>query len=174
MRGQDPETTMVWRCGTVLLNTCFLCVLLAVFAVPLKGIAGCSEQPTVWMDESTAASHLLTSRKFVFPAVVPVLAQIRSVTVIATVGRKGEICGAKAEAGGGEFREAAENIVKTSWRFRPFLLDRKPVVAQFPVTVNFVLSVDRQDVRAPEMAWAISAPERTQRLPLTEPETARA
>jgi hypothetical protein len=174
VRGQGPETTIVRGRGIVLLKTCFLGVLLAVLAVPGKGMAKCTEQPIVWMNESTAASHLLASRKFVFPAVVPILAQIRSVTVIVTVGRTGEVCGARAEADGGEFRDAAENIVKNSWRFRPFLLDRKPVVVQFPVIVNFVLSIDRQDVRTPEMARAIAAPEGSQRSLLNGPETARA
>jgi hypothetical protein len=110
------------------------------------------------MNERTAASHLLSSRKFVFPAVVPVLARIRSVVVIVTVNRAGGVCEAKAETGPRELRAAAEKIVKTSWHYRPFLLDWKPVVVQMPVTVNFVISADRQDARTPKIAGAGRSP----------------
>ena len=127
-------------------------LLILAFAVSQSGIAQCREEPTVWMNERTAASHLLASLKFVFPAEVPVLAQVRSVFVIVTVNRRGHICKAKAAAGPSELRQAAEKIVRSSWRYRRFILDGKPVVVQFPVTVNFVLSVDKRDVKTPEIA----------------------
>lgn len=129
-------------------------VLFSLLAASQSGIAQCTEKPVVWMNERTAASHLLASRKFVFPADVPMLAHIRSVIVTVTVNRKGHVCEAKATAGPAELREAAEKIVRNSWRYRPFLLDRKPVVVQLPVTVNFVFSADRKDVRTPEIADA--------------------
>lgn len=127
-------------------------LLILAFAASQQGIAQCSEKPTVWMSERTAASHLLASRKFVFPTEAPVLAQIQDVIVTVTVDRTGTICKAKASAGPVELRQPAERIVKSFWRYRSFLLDRKPVVVQFPVTVNFVLSVDKRNVKAPEIA----------------------
>jgi hypothetical protein len=129
-------------------------VLFLLFAAPGAGFAECTGKPTVWMNERTAASHLLSSRKFVFPAVVPVLARIRNVVVTVTVNRKGDICNVNAGAGPAGLRAAAEKIVRSSWRYRPFLLDRKPVVVQFPVTVHFVISADRRDERNPEVARA--------------------
>ena len=133
-------------------------VLFLLLAASPPGVAQCTEKPTVWMNEHTAASHLLASRKFVFPAEVPVLAQIRSVVVTMTVSRKGNICEAKATAGPRELWQAAEKVVRSSWRYRPFLLDGKPVVVQFPVTVHFVVSVDRMDVKSPEIASAGESP----------------
>lgn len=127
-------------------------LLIFIFAASRQGIAQCSEKPTVWMNERTAASHLLASRKFVFPAGAAVLAQIRTVVVTVTIDRMGAVCKAKASAGPTELRPAAERIVKSSWRYRPFLLDRKRVVVQFPVTVNFVLSADRRNGKVPEIA----------------------
>jgi len=127
-------------------------LLILVLAATQAGFSQCTKGPTVWMNERTAASHLLKSIKFVFPADVPTLAQIRSVVVIVTVNRKGRICEANAAAGPTELRQSAEKIVRSSWRYRPFLLDRKPVVVQFPVTVNFVLSADKRDAKVPEIA----------------------
>lgn len=127
-------------------------VLFLLVAPPRVGLAECTGAPTVWMSEHTAASHLLSSRKIVFPAVMPVLARLRDVVVTVTVNRNGGVCKAKAEAGPVELRAAAEKVVKTSWRYRPFLLDRKPVVVQFPVTVHFVISLDRKDAQTPEVA----------------------
>jgi hypothetical protein len=132
------------------------CIVGALFflllAASQAGLAECTEKPTVWMNERTAASHLLSSRKIVFPAVVPVLAHIRSVVVIVTINRTGGVCEARAEAGPTELRAAAEKIARTSWRYRPFLLDWKPVVVQIPVTVNFVISLDRKDRTIPDLA----------------------
>jgi hypothetical protein len=134
---------------------CILGVLLFLLsATPQAGLARCTEKPTVWMNERTAASHLRSSRKFVFPAVVPVLVRVRSVVVMVTVNRAGGVCEAKAKTGPAELQAAAERIVRTSWRYRPFLLDWKPVVVQMPVTVNFVISADRKDARIPEVASA--------------------
>jgi Gram-negative bacterial TonB protein C-terminal len=129
-------------------------VLFFLFATPQASLAQCAGKPTVWMNERTADLHLLSSRKFVFPAVVPVLARIRNVVVMVTVNRKGVVCRAKADVGPMELQAAAEKIVRASWRYRPFLLDRKPVVVQFPVTVHFVISADRKDAREPEFADA--------------------
>ena len=129
-------------------------LLFLLLMAPQAGLAKCKEKPAVWMNERTAASHLLSSRKFVFPAVLPVLAQVRSVVVLVTVNRAGDVCEAKAETGPTELRAAAEKIVRSSWRYRPFLLDWKPVVVQMPVTVNFVISADRKDARIPKIAGA--------------------
>lgn len=129
-------------------------LLLLLSAASQSGLAKCPEGPAVWMNEHTAASHLLASRKFVYPAGVPVLANIRTVVVMATVNRKGNICEATARSGPVELREAAEKIVSSSWRYRPFLLDWKPVVVQLPVTVHFVLPAGKREARTPEIARA--------------------
>jgi Gram-negative bacterial TonB protein C-terminal len=128
--------------------------LFLLLASPHGCLAQCKEKPTVWMNELTAASHLLSSRQLVFPAVLPVLAHVRSVVVRVTVDRAGAVCEARAETGPIELRAAAEKIVQASWRYRPFLLDWKPVVVQMPVTVNFVISADRKDTRLPKIAGA--------------------
>lgn len=131
-------------------------LLVLTLAGSQAGIAHCTEKPTVWMSEQTAASHLLASRPYVFPAEVPLLARIRSVIVTVTVNRAGRICNAKASAGPMRLRKAAEEVVKTSWRYRPFLLDHKPVVVQFPVTVNFLLSADWKDSKRLEVTEVFS------------------
>ncbi|MEJ2008698.1 MAG: energy transducer TonB [Acidobacteriota bacterium] len=130
-------------------------LLILAFAVSRAGFAKCREKPTVWMNERTAASHLITSLKFVFPAGAPVLARIRSVVVIVTVDRTGRICEGKAAAGPMELRRSAEKIVKSSWRYRPFFLDGKRVIVQFPVTVNFVLPAGKRYVKTPELAGVL-------------------
>lgn len=132
--------------------------LLLLFVASQSGIAQCTEKPVVWMNERTATSHLIASRKFVFPSETPALARIQRVVVVVTVDRQGSVCRAKAKAGPTELRQSAERIVRNSWRFRPFLLDWKPVTAQFPVTVNFVVSADRKGARAPEVAGAGALP----------------
>ena len=132
-------------------------LLFLVLAASQPVLAQCPEKPTVWMSEQTSASHLLSSRKFVFPVDVPALAHIRSVVVIVTVDRKGNVCEARAKAGPRELWAAAQRVVRTSWRYRPFLLDWKPVVVQMPVTVNFVISLDRKDRTIPDLA-AIGMP----------------
>ena len=125
------------------------CVLAGVFVIlcasSRPAVSVCTEKPTVWMDESTAGTHLIASRKFVFTRKITELVQIQQVVLAVTVDRKGTICEAKAIAGPGKLRQAAEKVVKNHWRFRPFLVDWKPVVVQFPVTVNFVLSAGGKD-----------------------------
>lgn len=130
-------------------------LLIFVLAATQAGFSQCTKGPTVWMNERTAASHLLKSMKFVYPAEAPMLAHIRSVVVIVTVNRKGRICEANATAGPTELRQSAEKIVRRSWRYRPFVLDQKPVVVQFPVTVNFVLSADKRDAKVPEVGGVL-------------------
>ena len=104
---------------------------------PLR--AQCADLPTVWMDEQTAESHLLSKRDLAVPARPPRLARIGKVILTVTVDRAGTICDVKAVTGPEDLRATAMKIVKEHWRFRRFLVDWKPVVAQFPVTVSFVL-----------------------------------
>ena len=127
-------------------------------AASQAGLARCTEKPTVWMSERTAASHLLSSRKFVLPADAPMLAHIRSVVVVVTINQEGSVCEARAESGPTELRAAAEKIARTYWRYRPFLLDWKPAVVQIPVAVNFVMSVDRKDRTTPDLATTRVSP----------------
>lgn len=154
--GQQINQTLIARFpGIERRKSCIVgAVLFFLLIAPQAGLARCKEKPTAWMNERTAASHLLSSRKFVFPAVLPVLAHVRSVEVLVTVDRTGGVCEAKAETGPTELRAAAEKIVRTYWRYRPFLLDWKPVVVQMPVTVNFVISADRKDSHIPRIAGA--------------------
>ncbi len=91
------------------------------------------------MDERTAESHLLAKKDLVLPADVPELARLRTVVLLVTVDREGTICAVKPVLGPKELREAAVKTVRKHWRYRRFLLDWKPVVAQFPVTVRFAL-----------------------------------
>jgi len=114
-------------------------VLLFALGVPCSGAAQCTEEPTILMDERTAESHLLAKKDLVLPADVPELAKVRTVVLLVTVDREGTICEVKPVLGPKELQGAAVKTVKVHWRYRRFLLDWKPVVAQFPVTVKFAL-----------------------------------
>lgn len=127
-------------------KVCMLAGVLAILCASSRPAAStCAEEPTVWMDESTAATHLISMRKFVFTRDMPPLTPVARVVLAVTVDRKGVICEAKAVAGHWKLHQQAERVVKNHWRYRPFLVDWKPVVAQFPVTVTFVLSHDKQN-----------------------------
>jgi hypothetical protein len=91
------------------------------------------------MDEKTAESHLLAKRDLQIPADAPRLARIQKVILQVTVDREGTICDVEPASGRQDLRETAVKIVKEHWRYRRFLVDWKPVVAQFPVTVHFLL-----------------------------------
>jgi hypothetical protein len=95
-----------------------------MLAAPVFVAAQCRESPTVLMNERTAETHLL--------------ADVKKVTLLVTVDRKGTICDARPVAGLQELRSQAVRAVKRHWRYRPFLIDWKPVVTRFPVTVRVV------------------------------------
>ena len=114
-------------------------VLFSALGTPLSGDAQCAEEPSILMDERTAESHLLAKKDLVLPADVPELAKLREVVLLVTVDREGTICEVRPVLGPKELQAAAVKTVKQHWRYRRFLLDWKPVVAQFPVTVRFVL-----------------------------------
>jgi hypothetical protein len=90
------------------------------------------------MDERTAATHLLAKRDVEIPADLAWFSQVEKVVLLVTVDRQGTICDLKAVSGPAELRRIAARVVKKHWRFRPFLVDWKPVAVQFPVTVRFV------------------------------------
>jgi len=100
--------------------------------------AACSERPTVAMDERTAASHLMAKRDVELPEGMAWFTEVQKVVLLVTVDRRGTICDLKPVAGPAELKKVAMEVVKRHWRYRPFLVDGKPVVAQFPVTVRFV------------------------------------
>ncbi len=125
-----PSLQMRWSAALVL-----ICML----GMPRSGAAQCSEEPSVLMDERTAESHLLAKKDVVLPARTPRLARLRDVVLLVTVDREGSICDVKPVLGPEELRKTAVETVKKHWRYRPFLVDWKPVVAQFPVTIKFVL-----------------------------------
>lgn len=108
------------------------------FSQPSKAV--CPEKPTVWMDERTAASHLLAKRDVELPASLTWVKEVQKVVLAVTVDRKGKICALKPVAGPAALTKVAAKAVKQHWRYRPFLVDWKPVVVQFPVTVRFVPS----------------------------------
>jgi len=127
-------------------------VLLFALGVPRSSAAECSEEPTVLMDERTAESHLLSKKDLVLPADVPELAKLRTVVLLVTVDREGAVCEVKPVLGPKELQEAAAKTVKEHWRYRRFLLDWKPVVAQFPVTVRFMLPKNEPRLTAVQRA----------------------
>lgn len=112
---------------------------LILAGAPVMGLAQCGEGPTVQMDERTAASHLLAKKDLVIPERMPEHFRIEKVTLVITVDREGSICDVQAKAGPQKLRESAVRTVKAHWRYRRFLVNWKPVVAQFPVTVKFLL-----------------------------------
>ncbi len=114
------------------------CSLILLFGVSESALAACSEKPTVWMDEQTAASHLRAKRDPELPASMAWIGSVQEVALVITVDRSGNICDVKPTSGPpGLMKEAAE-AVRKHWRYRPFLVDWKPVVAQSPVTVRFL------------------------------------
>ena len=128
-------------------------LLLAAFVVCLTGFpcgldARCAEKPGVLMDERTAETHLLAKKDPVLPSNPPRLARMEKVVLLVTVDRKGVICDVKAVRGPKRLRRIAVRTVKEHWRYRPFLLNWKPVVAKFPVTVHFALPKEEPHVTA--------------------------
>jgi hypothetical protein len=117
----------------------FAFVLLSALGMPPLSAAQCAEEPSILMDERTAESHLLAKKDLVIPADVPELTKVREVVLLVTVDREGTICEVKPVIGPEEHQKIAAKIVKEHWHYRRFLLDWKPVVPQFPVTVRFVL-----------------------------------
>lgn len=112
-------------------------VLVLVLGVSWPCGAVCSERPTVMLDERAAATHLLSSTDPELPVNLAWRGVTREVIVRVTVDRRGTICDLKALAGLRELRKPALEAVKKHWRYRPFLVDWKPVVVQFPVRVRF-------------------------------------
>jgi hypothetical protein len=132
-RRERPGSTL-----TFLRFTLCGAVLAGALAVPGLCRAQCGETPTVLMDERTAETHLLARRDLELSTNAPGLAGVKKVTLLVTVDREGAICDAQPVAGPPELRSRAVRAVKMHWRYRPFLVDWKPVVARFPVTVRFV------------------------------------
>jgi len=112
--------------------------LASILVAPDLCSAQCRESPTVLMDESTAETHLLARKDLELPTNAPRLAGVKKVTLLVTVDRKGTICDVRPVAGPRELRNRAARAVKQHWRYQPFLVDWKPVVARFPATVRFV------------------------------------
>jgi hypothetical protein len=127
------------------------CAGMALIAVPRQGNAQCPEEPTVLMDEQTASSHLMARRDAVLPEALRERDRVWDVVLLVTVDRQGRICAARPVAGRVSLREAAEKVVKSHWRFRPFVVNWKPVVVQFPVTVRF-MPAQREEPR-----WVIAS-----------------
>jgi hypothetical protein len=132
-----------------------ICLALFVLGIPRLWAFACPETPSVLMDERTAETHLLSKRDPVLPAQIPGLARVRKAVLLVTVDRQGVICDVRPVAGPKALRGIAVRTVKKHWRYRPFLVDWKPVVARFPVSVRFVLPREepRLTARRGEISW---------------------
>jgi hypothetical protein len=108
----------------------------------------CREKPEVQMDERAAQSHIVSSRNPELPPGRARLLDEDRVVVVVIVDRAGAICDARAVRGPWDLRDLAVQAVKQHWKFRPFLVNWKPVVAQFPVTVRFVRLKPEPPLRA--------------------------
>jgi hypothetical protein len=123
------------QCGNLARRARGFCLLLLVH--PLLAVAECPEKPSLWLDEPTAAPHLLSKRDAELPGGELGPRRVERVVLVITVDRKGKICQAKAISGREDLRALAVAYVKKYWRYRPFLLDWQPTAAQFPVTLRF-------------------------------------
>jgi len=112
-------------------------LLLFLLVQPLLAAAECPEQPGVWMNEETAASHLLARRDPQLPAGRRGIRRVEKVVLLITVDRQGSVCHLRPVSGRADLRNLAVAQVREHWRYRPFFVNGKPVVAQFPVTVKF-------------------------------------
>lgn len=105
-----------------------------------SGVPVCADRPSVFMDERTAASHLIAKREPEIPADAPRLVRPEKVVLWVSVDRRGRICDLQPALGHPEVTEAAIRWVKTYWKYRPFLINWKPTSVQFPVTLWLVPS----------------------------------
>jgi len=133
------------------------CALISAFALAADAAAQCREKPTVQMDERTAESHLLEKKDPELPAAASGLVRLRRIVLLVTVDREGTICDVRPLTGPKELRRAAVTVVKKHWKYRPFLVDWKPVVVRFPVSVTFVVPKSGPEMKA--KAPETSAPE---------------
>lgn len=131
--GGERLGALAWR-GLLVFALVYSC------AFPEPSAAQCRETPKVLMDERTAESHLLAKKDPVLPEGPVALVRVQKVVLIVTVDRAGMICDVRAVTRPRSLRAAAARTVRKHWRYRPFLVDWKPVVARFPVTVTFVLA----------------------------------
>jgi hypothetical protein len=126
-----------------------VCTAAAILlTAPVFAAAQCLESPTVLMDERAAETHLLAQKDPELPTNAERFGGVTKVTLLVTVDRKGRICDVRPVAGPRELRSRAVRAVKQHWRYRPFLIDWKPVVARFPVTVRFVSRKAEPGLRA--------------------------
>jgi hypothetical protein len=121
-------------------------LLIPAVAIMLAG--ECREEPGVQMDERAAESHLLAKKNPKLPPGGLKLFRAHRVVVLVTVDREGAICNARAVRGPEDLRGPAERAVRRHWKYRPFLVNWKPVVAQFPVTVDFVRRSAEPELKA--------------------------
>lgn len=123
-------------------------VWLWMLAMPALLAGQCTDKPTVQMDERAAESHVVARRNPQLPPGRSTLIRTDRVVVLVTVDRAGSVCDAKAVRGPSDLRDLAVKAVKEHWKFRPFLIDWKPVVAQFPMTVLFIRVENPPQLRA--------------------------
>jgi len=97
----------------------------------------CREKPKALVDEAAGRSHLVAKLNPNLPADVPWVGAPPEVILRITVDRQGKICEVKPLAGPRKLLPLAVETVTRHWRFRPFLLDWKPVPVQFPLRVVF-------------------------------------
>lgn len=130
------------------LATSAVLLWLVVAGPPAVPARECREKVEVQMDERAAESHIVASKNPELPPSHSKLLRSEKVVVLVIVDRKGTVCNARAIKGPEELRELATDAVRKHWKFRPFLVNWKPVVAQFPVTIRFVRLRGEPEVRA--------------------------
>lgn len=134
----EPGIARPFRAEAARRGVTTVLLLLAGLAAAQSARASCPEKPTVQMDESTARSHLTAERDVELPAAMTRFTRPRVVVLLITVDRRGIICDLRPVSGPPELHSEAMKVVKKYWRFRPFRVDWRPVVAQFPVSVRCV------------------------------------
>jgi len=132
--------------------------LALILGVPDRCRAECRESPVVLVDERTAETHLLARKDPELPTNAPGFEGVTKVTLLVTVDRKGTVCDVRPIAGPQELRGRAVRAIKQHWRYRPFLVDWKPVAARFPVTVRFVSRKAVPELRAFAGRMPLAAP----------------
>ena len=130
------------------MRTWFFLSWLWIIAAPGLWAGECREGPAVQMDERAAESHLVARKNPELPPSRSKLLRTERVVVLVTVDRGGAICDVKAVQGPKDLHQPAVNAVRKHWKFRPFLVDWKPVVAQFPVSVIFIRLRTEPELRA--------------------------
>jgi TonB family protein len=108
-------------------------------AAPIVSPGGASrESQPLSVSSTIMTEHLISSKPPSYPRLA-ILTHIQGVVVLkTTIARDGTVQHVQALGGNYLLRDAATNAVRT-WRYRPYLLNGKPVEVATLVTVDFAL-----------------------------------